>query len=125
MFCPNCGAKVTETEKFCSSCGTALMTDTEKKNPEIKQVQEHHEIKAQPSAQQENKEKSKVDVNQLFSMFIAGTIFLAIVFFILSHLFGKVPIIHTQGPLSFFNSCLYGAMVSAIYTVGEYIFGEK
>lgn len=79
MFCPNCGAKATENEKFCSSCGTALMTDTEKKNPEVKEVQEHHEIKAQPSAQQENKEKSKVDVNQLFSMFIAGTIFLAIV----------------------------------------------
>lgn len=68
MFCPNCGAKATENEKFCSSCGTALMAGTEKKNPEIKQVQEHHEIKAQPSAQQENKEKSKVDVNQLFSV---------------------------------------------------------
>ena len=29
MFCPNCGAKANEGDKFCRSCGARLNADSE------------------------------------------------------------------------------------------------
>jgi|GEM_PF-2535353 len=124
MFCPNCGQSIVPGEKFCSSCGAKIAVDDNKSIDSGKHKGDTNQTIDIPQ-KAENGGKEKININELIISFVIKTLFVGVIFFVASHIFGRVPIIHIRGPLTFFDSCLYGALGVAVYTVGDYLFKEK
>lgn len=67
MFCPNCGNKVSDGDKFCLKCGAKLEAVEEVKTDEPKQVQPAPQAKVYQQKDKVEKEQSNENASKMES----------------------------------------------------------
>ncbi len=85
MFCPNCGRKTAENEKYCSACGTALESNTQPEKAQYVPVTSSYE--GRTVDYETVQEKKWATPEKVLSAIAALVILYAVVGPILSNLF--------------------------------------